>query len=509
MVGAPLVGSGYSLLKRVDFVCVILYVPLAPGQYRLGGSALAQCYSQLGENPPDLDDPQILISCFGVTQQLLRERVLSAGHDVSDGGLITSVLEMAFAGNCGLDVDISSSCPSVLELLFAEELGLVLEVPEQSAELVTDRYKAAGVQCWRIGCTKGNGPSSMVRLRVNGQEVVCEELGSLRALWEETSFQLERLQANPICVSQEEAGLRRRQGPKYHLTFNPSEKPLLPSTIGDCRPRVAVVREEGSNGDREMAASLLMAGFQVWDVTMEDLLAGGTNLNSFRGLVFVGGFSYADVLGSAKGWAASVKFNPGVRTQFESFRRRVDTFSLGVCNGCQLMALLGWVGSDGTTGSGDLPSQGVLLSHNVSGRFESRFVTLRIEQSPSILLREMAGSLLGVWVAHGEGLMRFRSQKVRDHVMSQDLAPLRYADDHGNPTEEYPMNPNGSPLGIAGLCSADGRHLAMMPHPERCVLKWQWPWMPESWLQSLRVSPWIRLFQNGYNWCLENPTPDD
>ncbi|MEE6523830.1 hypothetical protein FKM82_022901 [Ascaphus truei] len=370
------------------------------------------------------------------------------------------------------------------------------------------QYEAAGVQCVKIGHTQGKGPSSMVRVGVNGQEVLLEKVGPLRALWEETSFQLEHLQANPSCVSQEEAGLRQREGPHYHLTFDPAEKPQLPPVIGSSQPRVAVVREEGSNGDREMAAALLMAGFQVWDVTMEDLLTGGTTLDSFRGVAFVGGFSYADVLGSAKGWAASVKYNAGVRGQFEAFRRREDTFSLGVCNGCQLMALLGWVGPDGTADTGDLPTQGVLLGHNLSGRYESRFVSLKIDESPSVLLRGMAGSTLGVWVAHGEGLMQFRSPKVLDHLTSHHLAPLRYVDDLGSPTEEYPMNPNGSPLGIAGLCSANGRHLAMMPHPERCALTWQWPWMPEGWRQTLDVSPWMRLFQNAYSWCLENPSQD-
>ncbi|XP_063791223.1 phosphoribosylformylglycinamidine synthase isoform X2 [Pseudophryne corroboree] len=514
---------------------VLLYVPLCPGHHRLGGSALAQCYSQLGDQPPDLDDPQTLVSCFQVTQQLLKERSLSAGHDVSDGGLITCLLEMAFAGNRGLDVDLHSAGASALELLFAEELGLVLEVPEATSERVVERYRASGLQCVRIGSTQGQGPSSTVRVCVNGEEVICEEVGKLRALWEETSFQLERLQANPSCVSQEEAGLSRRRGPDYKLTFNPSEKLPMPALIGSARPRVAVVREEGSNGDREMAAALLMAGFEVWDVTMEDLLSGGTTLDIFRGIVFVGGFSYADVLGSAKGWAASVKFNAGVRAQFETFRRRVDAFSLGICNGCQLMTLLGWVGSDNPTDTGQCPlrprdcvvvcppcslliqnvhptgkapTQGVLLSHNLSRRFESRFVTVKIEESPSVLLRGMAGSSLGVWVAHGEGFVRFRSEQVQDYVVSHGLAPLRYVDDQCVATEEYPMNPNGSPLGIAGLCSDDGRHLAMMPHPERCTLTWQWPWMPEEWRKSLDVSPWMRLFENGYKWCLENVVSD-
>ncbi|XP_069840783.1 phosphoribosylformylglycinamidine synthase [Dendropsophus ebraccatus] len=486
-------------LKNPGQKGVLLYVPLTPGKHRLGGSALAQCYSQLGQEPPDLEDPQTLVSCFRVTQQLLRERVLSAGHDVSDGGLITCLLEMAFAGNCGLDVAFSAPDVSALDLLFSEELGLIVEVPEASSERVIDRYRASGLQCVGIGRTEGRGPGSRVRVCVNEEEVLCDGVGALRALWEETSFQLERLQASPSCVSQEEAGLRKREGPNYKLTFNPSEKPPVAALPGSTQPRVAVVREEGSNGDREMAAALLSAGFEVWDVTMEDLLSGGATLQLFRGLIFVGGFSYADVLGSAKGWAASVKFNPGVRDQFEAFRCRSDTFSLGICNGCQLMALLGWVGSEAP--AGDRPSQGVLLSHNLSGRFESRFVTVKIEESPCVLLEGMAGSSLGVWVAHGEGLMRFRSEKVRDHVTSHRLTPLRYVDDHNVPTEEYPMNPNGSPLGIAGLCSEDGRHLAMMPHPERCVLKWQWPWMPEDW-RTLEASPWMRLFENGYRWCM-------
>ncbi|KAM9305327.1 phosphoribosylformylglycinamidine synthase [Gastrophryne carolinensis] len=483
----------------------LLYVPLSPGRHRLGGSALAQCYSQLGEEPPDMDDPQTLVSCFRVTQRLLKDRCLSAGHDVSDGGLITCLLEMAFAGNCGLEAELSSPGASALEQLFAEELGLLLEVAEESQARVIEEYQAAGLRCLRIGSTQGRGPHAIVRISVNGEEVLRDEVGVLRAMWEETSFQLERLQANPSCVSQEEAGLKQREGPRYHATFDPSEKLPLVAESGSAQPRVAVVREEGSNGDREMAAALLMAGFEVWDVTMEDLLSGGSTLDLFRGLVFVGGFSYADVLGSAKGWAASVKFNAGVRHQFEAFRRRPDTFSLGICNGCQLMALLGWVGAENPTEAESSPKQGVLLSHNLSRRFESRFVTVKIEESPSVLLQGMAGSSLGVWVAHGEGLMRFRSPVVLDHVTSRSLAPLRYVDDLGSPTEEYPMNPNGSPLGIAALCSEDGRHLAMMPHPERCVLTWQWPWMPEGWGRAPGPSPWMRLFQNGYSWCLRRP----
>ncbi|XP_062914764.1 phosphoribosylformylglycinamidine synthase isoform X2 [Mobula hypostoma] len=494
-------------LKNPEGQGVLLYVPVTPGQYRMGGSALAQCYSQIGNCCPDLDSPHNLKSCFAVTQQLLDERLLSAGHDVSDGGLLTCLIEMAIGGNCGIDVSIENktchSETSVLELLFSEELGLVLEVSEVSANEVSSRYRAAGLQCWRIGSTIGQGSQSTITVRVNGEEVLSEQLATLRCWWEETSFQLERLQANRACVEEEERGLDHRMAPKYTLSFEPVTSPRPSSGLAESKPRVAVMREEGSNGDREMVASLVMAGFQVWDVTMMDICSGLT-LDSFRGVVFVGGFSYADVLGSAKGWAATVQFNPRAHAEFSRFRSRSDTFSLGVCNGCQLMALLGWVASETELSEGDGSKQGVLLTHNRSHRFESRFVTVTILESSSLLLNGMAGSTLGIWVAHGEGYMQFESEKVLQMVTENGLAPIRYCDDLGVPTERYPQNPNGSPLGIAALCSADGRHLAMMPHPERCTLLWQWPWMPAEWRQSLTASPWLRMFQNAYDWCLQS-----
>uniref|UniRef100_A0A670ZB11 Phosphoribosylformylglycinamidine synthase n=1 Tax=Pseudonaja textilis TaxID=8673 RepID=A0A670ZB11_PSETE len=478
-------------LKCPDGKGALLHVAVNPDKHRLGGSALAQCFSQLGDDSPDLDDPSTLVSCFRVTQDLLRDSLLSSGHDVSDGGLLTCLLEMAIAGNCGAHIELGAPGVQALDVLFAEELGLVLEVPRAAAADVCGRYREAGVRC----------------VTVNGQQVLAEKVSTLRNWWEATSFQLERLQANPDCVAQEEMGLSKRMEPNFTLTFNPQEELPLLQEMALPAPRVAVLREEGSNGDREMVAAFLMAGFQVWDLTMQDLCSGTMTLDSFRGLVFVGGFSYADVLGSAKGWAASVTFNPRARAQFQAFHQRKDTFSLGVCNGCQLMALLGWVGAENSEAK-DLDGfvqPGLLLSPNNSGRFESRFVNLGIEESPALMLRGMAGSTLGIWVAHGEGRMRFRSSEILARVRSSRLAPLRYVDDQGLPTEEYPLNPNGSPMGIAGVCSPDGRHLAMMPHPERCVLPWQWPWMPTSWRQSVKVSPWLRMFQNACEWCVHYP----
>ena len=245
-----------------------------------------------------------------------------------------------------------------------------------------------------------------------------------------------------------------------------------------------------------MTSAFHHAGFEVWDVTMTDILGGRVSLDAFRGVVFVGGFSYADVLDSAKGWAGVIRFNKSVFEQFERFYARPDTFSLGVCNGCQLMALLGWV-----------PWKGIpdtiqpRFIRNRPGRFESRFSTVRILQSPAVMLRGMEDSVLGVWIAHGEGRLHFPDREMIQEVLDQGLAPVRFVDDNGEFTETYPFNPNGSPQGITALCSPDGRHLAMMPHPERTFLKWQWAYMPEKWKRDLDASPWLRMFRNAQAWC--------
>jgi phosphoribosylformylglycinamidine synthase len=263
-------------------------------------------------------------------------------------------------------------------------------------------------------------------------------------------------------------------------------------------PQVAILRDEGTNGDREMQAAFTAAGFTAWDVTMSDLLSGKADLDRFRGIVFAGGFSYMDVFDSAKGWAGTILFNARLKEMFDRFYAREDTFSLGVCNGCQLMALLGWV-----------PFQGIdsvkqpRFVRNQSDRFESRWVQVEVLPSPSILLAGMQGSRLGVWVAHGEGRLVYPDQSIADEVEQQQLAPLAFIDPHGVQTRDYPYNPNGSPLGVTALCSPDGRHLAMMPHPERCFRLWQWPWMPASW-RNLEASPWLQMFHNAYDWCLDN-----
>jgi phosphoribosylformylglycinamidine synthase len=470
----------------------LLFVDLGGGRHRLGGSALAQVRGEIGDLSPDLDDPALLRRAFLAVQELLDRHLLTAGHDRSDGGLITTLLEMAFSGNCGLDLDLLEN-DSTLSTLFAEELGLVLECRPQALTEVEEVLNAAGVPFARLGTSTAE---KRIRLRHNGQTALDEEMILLRSWWEETSHQLERLQIPVALAEEEKAVIYDRKGPGYHLPFSPQPAPTQVLLRVD-KPKVAILRDEGSNSDREMSSAFYAAGFEPWDVCMNDLLHGTVTLDQFRGLAAVGGFSYADVPDSAKGWAATILFNPRLREMFESFYRRSDTFTLGVCNGCQLFGLLGWVPEAG------LPAQRQpRFVRNLSGRFESRWTTVRVEKSPAIMLRGMEGLVFGIHVDHGEGRLIFPDESLREQVVAAGLTPLVYVDDDGQATETYPFNPNGSPQGLAGLCSADGRHLALMPHPERVFLPWQAHYLPEE-MKHLQVSPWMQLFHNAYRWCLE------
>jgi phosphoribosylformylglycinamidine synthase len=480
----------------------LFFVDLGGARNRLGGSALAQVFGQVGDESPDLDDPTLLKGAFQTIQDLLEEGVLTAGHDRSDGGLITTLLEMAFAGNCGLDIRLDGMVggpdplhpAAPLPVLFSEELGLVFEAPAEEKDRILESFWAVGVPCQVLGRATSE-PRIQVRM---GDSVVLEEdMPELRDVWEETSFQLDRLQADPDRVQEEQEGLKEREGPTFHVPYPVSYTPRE-VLERDAKPLVAVVREEGSNSDRELASAFHLAGFQVWDVSMADLLAGKVRLDRFQGLGFPGGFAYADVLDSGKGWAGSIRFNPHLLEQFQAFRDREDTFSIGICNGCQLSALLGWVPWTGL--ENEVQPRFI---QNASGRFESRFTTVRIVESPSLMLRGMADAVLGVWVAHGEGRAYFPDSSIQDRVLEEGLAPVRFVDDHGAPTTCYPMNPNGSPQGIAALTSRDGRHLAIMPHPERSFLTWQWGWIPEDWKGKTTASPWLRIFQNAREWCQE------
>jgi len=472
----------------------LLFIDLSNGKSRLGGTALAQVYNQIGNESPDIENFSQVRKAFEVTQDLIDNGLLLAGHDRSDGGLITTLLEMAFAGNCSINVTVpDDGNAGDIAVLFNEEAGLVLEVSSSSVTSVINSYDKTGVKCIEIGsASHGNS----IKISVGSSSPCVDgEMTALRDIWEATSFQLEKRQRNPKCVSKEEAGLKFRQPPQWKLSFTP--EPTNSDIMSlDKKHKVAVLRQEGSNGDREMISAFISAGFDAWDVTVSDLLSGAITLDTFRGIAFVGGFSFADVLDSGKGWAGVIKFNENVYKQFETFRRRSDTFSLGVCNGCQLMALLGWIpNSEGLPES----SQPRLL-HNDSGKFESRFSSVQIRDSPAVMFKGMEGSSLGIWVAHGEGRFHFPDQKVFQDVKRKNLVPLRYVNDTNEVTEEYPFNPNGSPEGIAALCSEDGRHLALMPHPERVFTTWQWPWTPTEW-KNLQAGPWLQMFQNARIFC--------
>jgi phosphoribosylformylglycinamidine synthase len=476
----------------------LLYIDLGRGRDRLGGSALAQVFGQIGNEAPDVDDPELLKRSFRVMQRFISEDLILSGHDRSDGGLVTTLLEMAFGGNCGIEILLqklgaeSREQGEIIPVLFSEELGLVVEYLPEHEDRITKTLKEYGVPYQVIGKTRRE---KEVAISINGKTVLNEDMRELRALWEETSYHLDRLQTNTACVDEEQRVIFDGKGADYLLTFIPQ------NTSGEIlnkpvKPKVAVIREEGSNGDREMASAFYQAGFEVWDISMTDLLEGSRNLDDFRGVVFVGGFSYADVLDSAKGWAAVIRFNKKLYEQFQRFYKRPDTFSLGVCNGCQLMALLGWIPWSG------IPDEGQpRFIQNKSGRFESRFSTVQIISSPSIMLKDMVGSRLGVWVAHGEGRLYFPEKAMLQEVINNNLAPVRFVDDSGEFTEKYPFNANGSPYGITALCSPDGRHLGMMPHPERTFLKWQWAYLSEDLKNNLEASPWLKMFQNAREWC--------
>lgn len=470
---------------------VLVLIDLAPGKNRLGGTALAQVQGQIGNDSPDMDDPRQFKQTFGAVQELIRRGLILAGHDRSDGGLITTLLEMAFSGNCGLEIELAGN-DSPLAALFSEELGLVIECRPQELDVLAVLLTAADIPHSVIGRTTG---ARHVRVRCNGELVLDEKMQTLRQWWEETSYQLERLQMNPACADEEKANIADRQGPTYHLSFTPEPTPDHILAHQD-KPKVAILRDEGSNSDREMTAAFYAAGFEPWDICMDDLLNGRINLDGFRGLAAVGGFSYGDVPESAKGWAATILMNEQLKTMFNAFYNRPDTFTLGICNGCQLFGLLGWVPWQGIE-----PARQPRFAHNTSGRFESRWVTVKIQPSPALMFKDMAGLVFGIHLDHGEGRLHFPDPAIRQQVEAGGMTPLVYVDDSGEATEAYPFNPNGSPDGLAALCSPDGRHLALMPHPERAFLPWQLPYLPES-MKNIQASPWLKMFRNAYEWCL-------
>ncbi len=471
---------------------VLVLLDLAQGRNRLGGTALAQVQGQLGNESPDMDDPAQFKRAFKAVQELIRRGLILSGHDRSDGGLIVTLLEMAFSGNCGLEIDLATQ-DSPLAALFSEELGLVFECRADDLDVIVALLTASDIPYKILGRSVS---TKQIEVRCNGELVLNEKMQTLRQIWEETSYQLERLQMNPTCADEEKRNIADRPGPTYHLNFTP--EPTSAQILAKKeKPRVAILRDEGSNSDREMTAAFYAAGFEPWDICMNDLLAGRITLDGFRGLAAVGGFSYADVPESAKGWAATILFNEELKTMFGAFYHRPDTFTLGICNGCQLFSLLGWVPWPGI-----VPTSQPRFAHNTSGRFESRWVTVKVQPSTAIMFKGMEDLVFGIHLDHGEGRLHFPDPAVRQEVEAGKMTPLVYVDDNGEATEVYPLNPNGSRDGLAALCSPDGRHLALMPHPERAFLPWQLHYLPQS-MKGIQASPWLKMFQNAYSWCVE------
>ncbi len=471
----------------------LIFLDLASGKNRLGGSALAQVFSQVGNESPDANDPELLKKAFGAVQQFIDKGLILAGHDRSDGGLITTLAEMVMSGNCGAQIGLKDDS-EMIPKLFSEELGLVIEYLPENEKKIAASLEKEKIPFEILGTTTAK---KKLIISQKGKNILDIETATLHGWWEASSDRFEKIQRSPQCAAAIIEN-RKRPGINYRVDFDPQETSAEILSRKE-KPKVAILREEGSNGDREMASAFFAAGFEPWDVTMKDLLDGNIALELFRGIVFVGGFSYADVLDSAKGWAGTIRFNERLKKMFDGFYNRADTFSLGVCNGCQLMALLGWVPAKGTE-----DAKQPRFVRNESEKFESRWVTVGVNKSPAIMLRGMEGSRLGIWVAHGEGKLHFPDKKIAQDVKAKNLAPVSFVDDEGNPTEKYPMNPNGSPGGFAALCSPNGRHLALMPHPERAFLKWQWPYLPENLKKEWKASPWLRMFQNAREWCENN-----
>jgi len=470
----------------------LVHIDLGAGHHRLGSSELAHAYEQIGDECPDLEDPALLERVFRTVQDLIKEKLICSLHDVSSGGLITTLLEMAFAGNLGLNISLNSP-HSAISVFFSEELGLVVETSQLAT--LNSRLHQADIPFTKLGWINATPHVCVLH---NTRTVLDEPMIDLRQIWEATSIALEHAQnTNPKCVDQAaETYHVQLNPPPYHLSFSPTPTDL--TLIEKPQPKVAILRDVGSNGDREMAEFFRKAGFDTWDVNINHLLKGQITLDQFRGIAFPGGFTYADALGAGKGQAGVIRFNSKLREQFEAFYQRQDTFSLGVCNGCQLMTLMGWVPWNNTPDE----SQPRFIE-NESGKFECDFPTVEIAPSPAIMLREMVGSRLGVWIAHGEGRLHVPDPNMLDEIVDKNLAPMHYVDRAGAATELYPYNRNGSPRGITALCNEDGRHLAVMPHPERTFALYQWDWLPQDW-HDLPTSPWTKMTQNAYDWCLEN-----
>ena len=469
---------------------VLVLVDLARGRDRLGGSVLAQTCGLLGRTPPDLDDPALLKGLAAALARLRDEGRVLAYHDRSDGGVAVTLLEMAFAGRCGLEVHLAGAGGDGLAALFSEEPGVVLQVRAVDAPHVLGVLDACGVQRCSAVIGRPLPGSDRITLRA-GTTRIDERWEPLKREWSETSFRMRELRDDPQCAREEFAAATAFDAPPLtvELAFDPREDVAAPSIARGARPRIAVLREQGVNSQSEMAAVFHRAGFEAHDLHMTDLIAGRATLAGFHGLVACGGFSYGDVLGAGEGWAKSILFNDRARAEFAAFFARPDTFALGVCNGCQMMSNLRSI----IPGAESWPR----FVQNESERYEARYVSVRIERSPSVLFAGMEGSVIPIAVAHGEGRAEFPDAEAARRLNESGLVAARFVGNHHRPTTSYPLNPNGSPFGLTALTTPSGRATILMPHPERVFRSACMSWTPGGWGED---SPWMRLFRNARAW---------
>jgi phosphoribosylformylglycinamidine synthase len=456
------------------------------GRRRLGGSVLAQVHGQLGDEAPDLDDPDQLTAFFNFIQHQRREQRLLAYHDVSDGGLVTAVLEMTFAARSGVDIALDSLAGEPLPALFAEELGAVVQVRHADAPAFVRAAQGAGLGAAIIGKPL---PGDRVRVLRKGVLLFDEARMDLHRAWSATTHALQALRDHPEAAQQEFDRILDADEPPMapRLTFDADDDIAAPFIATGARPRVAILREQGVNGQVEMAMAFDRAGFDAYDVHMTDLAEGRDSLGSYAGFIAGGGFSYGDVLGAGEGWAKSILFDRRLRDNFAAFFARRDVFALGVCNGCQMMSNL----RELVPGAAHWPH----FVRNRSEQFEARLVMVEVTDSPSLFFTGMAGSRIPIATAHGEGLAEFRD--AAHLAAAQPHVTMRFIDARGASTEAYPFNSNGSPEGITGLTTADGRFTILMPHPERVHRSVQMSWHPQEWGDA---SPWMRMFRNARSW---------
>lgn len=462
----------------------LLLIDLGRGQNRMGGSCLAQVYQKVGKSVPDVDSAESLKAYFDALQTLNTKGLLHAYHDRSDGGLFTTLVEMAFAANCGLQISLDSLSGDANSALFNEELGGVIQVAGHDVDQVMAVLAEAGLGDMVHEVATVNNTQDIV-ISQNEQVLLQNSCSYFRMLWAQTTYNMQLLRDNPECAQQEHElkANPENTGLFAKLSFDPSEDVAAPYISTGKAPKMAILREQGVNSHVEMAAAFDRAGFNSVDVHMSDLIAGRVSLSAFNGLVACGGFSYGDVLGAGEGWAKTILFNEQVREQFQTFFERPDSFSLGVCNGCQMLSNLKSL----IPGAEHWPH----FVQNYSERFEARFSMVEVQKSPSIFFEGMAGSVIPIAVSHGEGRAVFANNDVQ--TAAQNLVSLKYVDYAGKVTQQYPMNPNGSPDGITGLTTQDGRATIMMPHPERVFRTVANSWHPQDWQED---GAWMRMFRN-------------